>query len=478
MTDPTIREQSYRYFLQEAPELLGILEQELLSLRENYSINKVHNLMRTTHTLKGAAASVGLETIKSVAHSLEDIFKALFNPNVLVDAEVEALLFEGYECLRLPLTAALTGGSVNSAEILDRTATIFALLQEKLGDCFSEEAQIPSSLELGFDVTQSIFEVGVTQRLDEIASVVASSDPIEVGNTLRTQAEVFLGLGESLNLPGFAAISQATLAALDNHPEQTVTIALTALADFRTGQVAVLGGDRTQGGQPSLELQQLAGLSLTELAVDRAERSVGLEEISIHSSEFPEELASTFVRDISTEPFYTTVPNPLIVEEVQAHTPSDAEPRGTAEETEEENLFASPASLMDSELQEPSNAVWESQTQSEQDWMTSVADIGLNPDISAEDLSSQVLNEESANRLFEDIWGKRGSEQEQETQPSNLQPATIQPSTHLQEPEVTLETQPFRSSPTEKAPPSNSQKGSVSRSVRVNVEHLEELNYS
>ncbi|NEO47697.1 MAG: hypothetical protein F6K55_27695, partial [Moorea sp. SIO4A3] len=39
--DPKIREQSYRYFLQEAPELLQVLEEDLLSLSENYSINKV-----------------------------------------------------------------------------------------------------------------------------------------------------------------------------------------------------------------------------------------------------------------------------------------------------------------------------------------------------------------------------------------------------------------------------------------------------
>ncbi|MGB7439479.1 MAG: Hpt domain-containing protein [Coleofasciculaceae cyanobacterium] len=68
--DANIREQGYRYFLQEAPELLQVLEQDLLSLREDFSINKVNNLMRATHTLKGAAASVGLETIKTVAHSL------------------------------------------------------------------------------------------------------------------------------------------------------------------------------------------------------------------------------------------------------------------------------------------------------------------------------------------------------------------------------------------------------------------------
>jgi chemotaxis family two-component system sensor histidine kinase/response regulator PixL len=261
MTDPTIREQTYRYFLQEAPELLQVLEQELLSLREDYSINKVNTLMRATHTLKGAAASVGLETIQTVAHSLEDIFKALFNPDLSIDPEIEALIFEGFECLRLPLTAELTGGQVNNAEILDRTAAIFAQLQEKLGDCFGHEAYLPSSVELGFDLTQSIFEVGVNQRLDELAAAITRANPEEVATTLRAQAEVFIGLAESLNLQGFGAIAQVAIAALDTAPTQAITVAQIALADLRAGQAAVLVGDRTQGGQPSPALQQLARLT-------------------------------------------------------------------------------------------------------------------------------------------------------------------------------------------------------------------------
>ncbi|AOX00061.1 hybrid sensor histidine kinase/response regulator [Moorena producens PAL-8-15-08-1] len=258
--DPKIREQSYRYFLQEAPELLQVLENDLLSLSENYSINKVNNLMRTTHTLKGAAASIGLETIATVAHSLEDVFKALFNPDLSIDPDIEALLFQAYECLRLPLTAELTGGQIDDTEIKNRTAAVVAQLQEKLGDCFGHESYLPTSLELGFDVTQSIFEVGVSQGLDLIQAALNSHNPTEISITVRHQADIFLGLGESLNLPGFAAIAKNAIAALDNHPNQVVTIAKTALCDFVAAQAAVLEGDRTQGGQPSMVLQQLADL--------------------------------------------------------------------------------------------------------------------------------------------------------------------------------------------------------------------------
>lgn len=279
-TDSEIRERTYQYFLQEAPELLQALEQGLLSFKEEHGINQVNNLMRVTHTLKGAATSVGLETIATVAHSLEDIFRALCNPQAPINSETEALLFEGVECLRLPLVAELTGGAVDHSEILDRAATIFAQLQEQLGDCFDQTVSLPTSAELGFDVTQSIFEVGVAQRLDQMTAALSNAQPDELVAMLQTQAEVFQGLAESLNLRGFGAIAQATLLALNHYPEQATTIAALALADFRAGQSAVLEGDRSQGGFPSEALQQLAGQNVDEAIF-------GVVEISAPELELP-----------------------------------------------------------------------------------------------------------------------------------------------------------------------------------------------
>lgn len=114
---------------------------------------------------------------------------------------------------------------------------------------------------MGFDVTQSIFEIGVAQRLDQLTEAIAELQIEELTAVLQTQAEVFLGLAESLNLQGFKAIAQATLFALEQHPDQIAAIAEIALADFRAGQAAVLAGDRTQGGFPSQLLQQLAQCS-------------------------------------------------------------------------------------------------------------------------------------------------------------------------------------------------------------------------
>lgn len=263
--------QGYVYFLNEAPELLQTIEQELFTVREGSRLQKVHTLMRATHTLKGAAANVGLETIKTIAHSLEDAFKALYNQDIELDDELERLLFEGYECLRIPLTTELAGVEVNDGEVLDRAASVFAELEDKLGDYRNQGDYIPTSAELGFDIAQSIFELGVQQRLDNIERTL-NETPDRVGESLRAEAEVFVGLAESLNLQGFGAIAQATLTALDTHPHRARDIAKVALADFRDGQARVLNGDRDRGGTPSEGLQQFAsGETLETEDVNRVE---------------------------------------------------------------------------------------------------------------------------------------------------------------------------------------------------------------
>ena len=261
ITEAEIRKQGYIYFLAEAPELLQTLEQELFSFLEGYSTAKVHNLMRATHTLKGGSANVGLEVIQMIAHSLEDVFNALYSPDVVINTELQTLLLQAYECLRLAVTAELTQSTVNHEELLQRAALVFAKLQEKLGDAFGAETHIPTSEELGFDIVQSIFEVGVLQRLESIAEAIKNPlDNAELINFLRSEAEVFLGLAESLNLHGLAELAQTILTALEVNPTQVYQIAEIALADLQQAKEAVLRGDRTRGGEPSPALQKLSSL--------------------------------------------------------------------------------------------------------------------------------------------------------------------------------------------------------------------------
>ena len=257
---PQPRDQAYACFLAEAPELLQTIEQDLLTLKEDRSLNKVYNLMRVTHTLKAMAASVDLQAIHRLAHDLEDVFNTLHNPSLVIDSALEALLFRCYECLRLLLTAEFTHTPLDHAAVSEQAAAIFAQLQSKLGPFATQGAPLPTSMELGVDITHSIFSTVVGEGLATLESALKQPMLRPVAMVLREQADVLLGLSEALDLKGFGAIAQTAIAALDAHPDQAITIAQITLADLRQGQASVMAGDRTRGGEPSTTLQQLAGI--------------------------------------------------------------------------------------------------------------------------------------------------------------------------------------------------------------------------
>lgn len=251
-TDEEIRQQSYELFRNEAPDLLEQVETGIYNIREDHSKQTVHGLMRATHTLKGAAANVGRNTIKQIAHQLEDVFGALLSPNATFDNELETLLLDIYECLRVAYNNEMEGDNSSDEQNLQRAEQIFSQLQDKLGDCFDEEPAIPSSSELGFDMTQSVFQVGVKQRLEQIEAVLEeTSDPETIAETVKGQMEVFVGLAESLSLEGFKSIAQTALEALEQNPQAASDIAQEVVNNISEARDAVLNGDRARGGEPS-----------------------------------------------------------------------------------------------------------------------------------------------------------------------------------------------------------------------------------
>lgn len=251
-TDEEIRQQSYELFRNEAPDLLEQVEAGIYNIREDHSKPTVHGLMRATHTLKGAAANVGQDTIKKIAHQLEDVFGALLSPNAIFDNELETLLLDIYECLRVAYNNEIEGDNSSDEQNLERAEQIFSKLKEKLGDCFDEEPAIPSSSELGFDMTQSVFQVGVKQRLEQIEAVLEeTSDPETIVEAVKPQMDVFVGLAESLSLEGFKAIAQTALTALEENPQAAGDIAQEVVNNISEARDAVLNGDRDRGGEPS-----------------------------------------------------------------------------------------------------------------------------------------------------------------------------------------------------------------------------------
>ncbi|MEY2857150.1 MAG: hypothetical protein RLZZ74_1462, partial [Cyanobacteriota bacterium] len=257
--NPDIRDQAYQFFIEEAQELLQVLEAGLLDLRQDHSIPKVHELMRAAHSIKGGAASVELSAIGLLAHRLEDFFKALYSDEVDFDEELESLLLQGYDCLSHPLLEQVAVGCFDEEAALLKAEPVFAALEIRLAEALQNaDNYIPSSNDLGVDIVSSIFEVDVVQALEHLQSVIADPDNYDPAAELAGTLEMFAGFAELFNLSGFSDLVQTAQTALELNPQAALTIIQITVADCTVATEQVLAGDREQGGRASLALMELA----------------------------------------------------------------------------------------------------------------------------------------------------------------------------------------------------------------------------
>ncbi len=255
--DTKIHDQAYQFFKQEAPEFLQNIETGLLSLRSDRSTNNIHSLMRAAHSIKGGSASLNLEGIKTISHQLEDVFRALYRFEGEIDVDVEGLLFQAYDCLRIPLLEQIQTGAYDEQSAIAASEPIFEVLGMYFGD-LGEDIELPTAAELGVDIVQIVFEGDVQQGILRLQDVLANPEGVPVLGEIRAQVEVFSGIGELLNLSGFSAIAQATLQALEHNSDNPMLVGTVAVANFETARAEVLAGDRAQGGTPSRELIALS----------------------------------------------------------------------------------------------------------------------------------------------------------------------------------------------------------------------------
>ncbi len=257
MIDPDLRDRVYQMFVLEVPGMLETIETELVTLGWDRSDTKVHNLLRAAHSIKGCAASLGLETIRDLAHQIEAIFRILNHPELPFNRPLEELLFQLYDCLSQLISSEINRVPL-SLDIDTKIQIVLAKLDESIGHFVIAGERVPHDLDLGIDITRSIFEVDVAQSLSRLAEILADPGAAStVVGEFRAQADVFTGIAELVTLPGFGQIAHATIAAFDRHPHRAHEICCFALADFDCGLEAVLAGDRVSGGSISPEFAEL-----------------------------------------------------------------------------------------------------------------------------------------------------------------------------------------------------------------------------
>lgn len=95
------QQQILGYFIEEAKEHLDTIEQGLVDLASTMADSeRVNELFRAAHSVKGGAAMLGFDSIQKTAHHFEDCFKILKEHPVAIDQRLEDLFLKGFDTLK------------------------------------------------------------------------------------------------------------------------------------------------------------------------------------------------------------------------------------------------------------------------------------------------------------------------------------------------------------------------------------------
>jgi chemotaxis protein histidine kinase CheA len=131
------QQQILGYFIEEAKEHLDTIEQGLVDLRSTMADSeRVNELFRAAHSVKGGAAMLGFDSIQKTAHHFEDCFKILKEHPVPIDQKLEDLFLKGFDTLK-ELIEALQGpfglSEEEALQAVQSAEPTFAQLQKYLG---------------------------------------------------------------------------------------------------------------------------------------------------------------------------------------------------------------------------------------------------------------------------------------------------------------------------------------------------------
>ncbi|MEG4502258.1 Hpt domain-containing protein [Microcoleus sp. F6_B4] len=131
-----------RLFIEEAKEHLDTLENGLVDLKSTMKDpESVQEMFRAAHSVKGGAAMLGLDSIKTTAHRLEDCFKVLKDgPVKQADQTAESLFLKGVDTLK-DLLGRLEGPfglrNEEGEKLVQQVMPVFAQLETHLNQLAS-----------------------------------------------------------------------------------------------------------------------------------------------------------------------------------------------------------------------------------------------------------------------------------------------------------------------------------------------------
>jgi chemotaxis protein histidine kinase CheA len=185
------KQQIIHYFIEEAQEHLDTVEHGLLDLGEVIKdADRVNELFRAAHSVKGGAAMLGFDSIQKTSHQLEDCFKILRDHSIPVDRQLESMFLKGYDALK-ELVAELA----ESPTLTLRPEIVEPIVQNSLSN-FAELKEYLNEL-LGMATIESPLPVPQAAYANNVAAVNSNTavmaPPVNLSAKVMENLKAMLG---------------------------------------------------------------------------------------------------------------------------------------------------------------------------------------------------------------------------------------------------------------------------------------------
>ncbi len=195
--------------------------------------NRVQNIRRRVHTLKGAAGAVGLRVVAQLAHRMEDLLDRLYEGAMTITPDTMQLLFASSDALE-----DLIAGGFDDATMQNHLRDLYARYSTWLDQAPSPEPQLPHSEPLPDEPALDL--AGLEPPSEPAATErAAPTAPRLSGQVVRAPIE---RLDELARLVSEVAISRTTL-------EQRMTDFARMVEDLRAS------GERLRRVSTNIETQ-------------------------------------------------------------------------------------------------------------------------------------------------------------------------------------------------------------------------------
>jgi two-component system, chemotaxis family, sensor histidine kinase and response regulator PixL len=178
--DPEILDRSHQFFVQESPELLQILEQGLLNLRQlplpqRGTDPEMKRLTQAIRMLEKGAARMGLHDIQAIAHRLESVLQTVEEDGLEIGADLEKILLKAFDCLRSPLMQEIQIGQHDDRLSLQVADEVFTQVEAYLVEMHAMSE--PQDESADWQDTLADLETLLDAEIAELPNSVSSIPP-------------------------------------------------------------------------------------------------------------------------------------------------------------------------------------------------------------------------------------------------------------------------------------------------------------